>query len=99
MIKHLVLFKLKAFATEAAKTAKLNEIKKSLEALPATIKVIKSLEVGINVNPDEDYDIALSVEVETMDDLEIYAKHPDHVACGAILRAVMQSRACVDYLI
>ncbi len=99
MIKHLVLFKLKAFESEAAKTEKIGEIKKCLEALPAKIKVIKGLEVGINMNPIEDFDIALRVDVESMEALEIYAKHPDHVACGAMLRPVMQSRACVDYMV
>ena len=99
MIKHLVLFKLKTFESEAAKTEKISEIKSCLEALPAKIKVIKALEVGVNVNPIEDFDIALRVDVESMEDLEIYAKHPDHVACGVILRTVMHSRACVDFLI
>lgn len=99
MIKHLVLFKLKAFESETSKTEKISEIKSCLEALPAKIDVIKALEVGINMNPKEDYDIALRVEVESMEALEIYAKHPDHVACGTILRPVMHSRACVDYQI
>ena len=42
MIKHLVLFKLKTFESEAAKTEKISEIKSCLEALPAKIKVIKA---------------------------------------------------------
>ena len=97
MIKHVVLFQFKAFATEAEKVEKLKEIKLALEALPQKVSVIKSLEVGLNANPAEEYDIALDTTFSSMEDLDIYAKHPDHVAVGAIIRPVLEKRACVDF--
>lgn len=97
MIKHIVLFKLAEFESESAKQQKLNEIKTGLEALPALIKEIKLLEVGLNANPAEKFDIALTTEFESMDDLKIYAQHPDHLKVAAIIRAVLADRACVDY--
>ncbi len=97
MIKHIVLFKLKEFTSEEAKTAKLAEIKAALEALPPIIKEIKSMTVGINCNTNESFDIALETTFNNLEELEIYAKHPDHVAAGRILREVLESRACVDY--
>ncbi len=97
MIRHVVLFKLQSFESDSAKTDKLNEIKSALEALPTKIDVIKALEVGLNVNPNEEYDISLSVDIESMDALDIYAKHPDHVAVGGIIRPVLDKRACVDF--
>ncbi len=97
MIKHVVLFQLKEFTSESEKTKKLNEIKEALEALPAIIPEIKSLEVGINVNPAEQYDIALVTSFNNLEELEVYVKHPDHVAVGGIIRPVLEKRACVDY--
>ncbi len=97
MIKHIVLFQLKAFDSESAKNEKLEEIKKGLESLPAKIDVLKSLSVGLNVNPNEKYDLALETTFDSLVEVDIYAKHPDHVAVGKILREVLEERACVDF--
>ena len=35
--------------------------------------------------------------LKSMDDVEIYAKHPAHVAAASILAGHKESRACVDY--
>lgn len=97
MIKHVVLWQLKEFATEEEKNQKVTEIKSALEALPLKISEIKSLSVGVNVNLAEQYDLTLLTTFDSMEELAVYAKHPDHVAVGAILRPVAEKRACVDY--
>jgi len=99
MIKHIVLFKLKAFETKEVKNNKLEEIKSALLGLKNKIDVLKSIEVGINTNPAEQFDIALNTTFDSMDDLDVYAKHPDHLAAGKIIREVLESRSCVDYVI
>ncbi len=53
MIRHIVLFKMKAFENEAARQQKLTEIKTGLEALSAHIPQIKLIKAGINMNPEE----------------------------------------------
>ncbi len=97
MIKHIVLFQFKPFESESAKTTKLEEIKSGLEALPAKVDVIKSLSVGLNSNPAEQYDLALETTFNSLEELDIYAKHPDHVAVGKIIREILEKRACVDF--
>ncbi|WP_071145127.1 Dabb family protein [Bacteroides ihuae] len=97
MIKHIVLFKLKDEISIEKKLAVMNKFKGAIEALPATIPVIRMIEVGLNVNPAESWNIALSSEFDSLDDLKVYATHPDHVAAGAILAETKESRACVDY--
>ncbi len=97
MIKHIVLFQFKQFESESAKKAKLEEIKEGLEALPAKVDVIKSLSVGLNVNPAEQYDLALETTFNNLEELDIYAKHPDHLAVGKIIREILEKRACVDF--
>ncbi|MGQ1785518.1 MULTISPECIES: Dabb family protein [unclassified Saccharicrinis] len=98
MIRHAVLFKLQEFESNAAKNDKMNELKSALEALPAKIDVIKRLEVGLNINPAEEFDIALMVDVDSLETLDIYNQHPEHVAVSKILRPVLTSRSCVDYI-
>jgi len=97
MIKHIVLFKLKSFDSEEAKKNKLTEIKDGLLALNHKIDALKSIEVGINCNPNEEFDIALTTTFDNMNQLDVYAKHPDHVAVGKIIREVLDKRSCVDF--
>lgn len=97
MVKHLVLFKLKDEVPAAQKEAVMLAFKQAIEALPAKISVIRKIEVGLNMNPGEVWNIALYSEFDTLDDVKFYAAHPDHVAAGKLLAEVMESRACVDY--
>ena len=55
------------------------------------------MEVGINENPAEEWDVVLTAIVDTMDDVAVYAKHPAHVAAASLLAGQKESRACVDY--
>ena len=71
--------------------------KSALDALPSQIDVLQSIEVALNENHGEDWDIVLTAIVPTMEDVTVYAKHPAHVAAAAIIKDVKQSRACVDY--
>jgi len=97
MIKHIVLFKLKNFPNEATKAQKMDQIKAALMGLLEKVEVLKTIEVGLNNNPIEKFDIALTTTFNSMEDLRTYAVHPDHVAAGVIVREVLEERACVDY--
>ncbi len=95
MIKHIVTFKLTGTPAERKEVA--NKFKDALMALPLTIDVLKSIEVGINENPSESWDIVLTAVVEKMEDVETSAKPPAHVAAAALLAGHKADRACVDY--
>ena len=97
MIKHIVLFKFRENLPEQEKTQKLHSIKADLEALTEKIEPLKKMEVGINCNPDESYDLALTSEFDNMEGLQTYAQHPEHLKVGAIIREILDQRACVDY--
>ncbi|WP_288316105.1 Dabb family protein [Mediterranea massiliensis] len=97
MVKHIVLFKLKDEAPAEVRLAAMNAFKAAIEALPAKIPFIRSIEVGLNINPAETWSIALYSEFDSLDDVRRYAVHPDHVAAGKLLAEVRESRACVDY--
>lgn len=97
MVKHIVTFKLKGSAEERRAAAE--QFKAALEALPAQIDVLRAIEVGINENPAETWDVVLTATVDTLADVDIYAKHPAHVAAAAIIASCKESRACVDYTV
>lgn len=98
MIRHIVMFKLKEFATPVDKQAKMQEIKTGLEALIDKIDVLRMIRVDFNVNPAETWDIILTTELDTLEDVSTYANHPEHVAVAkGIIGPVKADRACVDY--
>ncbi|WP_455673246.1 Dabb family protein [Phocaeicola sp.] len=97
MVKHIVLFKLKESLSQEEKLDVMNRFKAAIEALPAKINVIRHIFVGLNINPDEQWDICLDSEFDTLEDVKFYATHPDHVAAAGILKDAKDGRACVDY--
>ena len=98
MIRHIVMFKLKEFATPADKQAKMQEIKTGLEALIDKIDVLRMIRVDFNVNPAETWDIILTTELDTLEDVGTYDNHHEHVAVSTgIIGPVKADRACVDY--
>ena len=97
MVKHIVMFKLKETLSKEEKLDVMNRFKAAIEALPASISVIRKVFVGLNINEAEQWDICLESEFDTLDDVKAYAVHPAHVAAAGILKDAKQDRACVDY--
>jgi hypothetical protein len=98
MIKHIVMWKLKASAEGANKEQNAKKMKTELEALKSKIPQVKHLEVGMNIIPsDASYDVALYSEFANEQDLAVYAKHPDHVAAAGFVKKVVESRVVIDY--
>ena len=95
MVKHIVAFKLTGSDEERREVAL--KFKDALMALPEQIEALRSMEVGINENPNETWDVVLTAIVDTMADVEVYAKHPAHVAAAGLLAGHKGDRACVDY--
>ena len=61
MVKHIVLFKLKDEVPAEEKLEVMTKFKEAIEALPAKISVIRKVEVGLNMNPGETWNIALYI--------------------------------------
>lgn len=95
MVKHVVSFKFSG--TEAEKKDACERFKAALMALPEQIECLQSMEVGINENPAESWNLVLTAIVPTMADVAVYAKHPAHVAGLMLVKSQIESRACVDY--
>ena len=82
MIKHIVIWKLKA----------------DIEALKSEIPEIKHIEVGINMSgSDQSGDVVLYSEFAELADLQIYQNHPAHQEVVAFVNEVVSERRVVDY--
>lgn len=95
MVKHIVTFKFNG--TQDVRKDVARQFRDALMKLPDVIDVLHSMEVGINENPAEDWDLVLTAVVDTMEDVEKYACHPAHRAAAAIIGPYKEARACVDY--
>jgi hypothetical protein len=98
MVRHIVMFKLKEFASPDEKQAKMSEIKNALESLADKIDILRFIQVDFNINPLEAWDLILTTELDSLDDIRTYANHPEHVAVSKdIIAPVKADRACIDY--
>ncbi len=94
MLVHIVMFQFK----EENREANMARVKEMLEALPAKIESLRSMEVGIDVSRSErSFDMAL---VSTFDDqagLDVYAPHPAHQEVVSLIKEVTLLSKVVDY--
>lgn len=99
MIRHVVMFKFLEEAGGCGRLENLSKAKALLEGLVGKVPEIKWLHVGLNHEEADsgNYDLVLTVDVETMDDLEAYQINPDHKMVGGFIKQVVCGRACVDY--
>ena len=79
MIKHVVLFKLAAFAEGNSKHENALYLKEKLENLVSFIPELIKMEVVLNIPnvSDLNYDLMLIAEFKNLQDLDIYINHPD----------------------
>jgi len=98
MIKHIVMWRLKEFANGVNKEENARKLKSHLESLKSKIKEIKRIEVGINIkSSDAASDVVLYSEFDSMDDLEAYQRHPEHMKVVDFVNEVRLERRVVDY--
>lgn len=100
MIRHIVMWKFKDEAEGKTKQENMDIVRNRLYSLPAIIPEIRRLEIGYDIkHTDMSADLALITEFETLETLEIYAKHPDHQLVSQYVRKVIDSRVVIDFQI
>lgn len=95
MVKHIVMFRFKGNPGQRLETA--NKFRNSLVELPGIIPQLISIEVGINQNPAETFDLVLTACAADPDDVAAYSAHPAHQNAVAQIKDRIEQRACVDY--
>ncbi|MFP4697203.1 MAG: Dabb family protein [Eubacteriales bacterium] len=99
MIRHIVMFKFKEEVEGMKKTEIIEKAKIMIEELEKKIESIRFLKVGINSKEanQDNFDLVLVSDFDTMEDLNNYQVHPDHQIVVAFIKKVVESRACVDF--
>lgn len=97
MIKHIVLFKLRDDVAAETKADRLPQIRAQFLALQGVIPSLRSIEVGVNANPKERFDLALVATFDDMGGLAEYAADPRHVAVARQVGEMLDARACTDF--
>jgi hypothetical protein len=97
MIKHIVMWKLAETAESAHKATNAKLMRKMLEELKFKIPEVVTLEVGINCNKSEMWDVVLTTEFKSMEDLNRYQAHQAHQEVVEFVKKVRVDRAAVDY--
>jgi hypothetical protein len=97
MINHVVLFKLKEYSAEE-KMQVIAKLKSKLLALKDKIEELKYIEVGENYELEaKSYDFALLSHFESVEDLDIYRVHPEHLKVLEYVGQTTVARAAVDF--
>lgn len=95
MLVHIVMFQFK----EENKGENLARVKAMLEALPAQIDTLKSMEVGIDISHSErSFDLSLISLFDDQAGLDVYVPHPAHQEVVKIIKEVTVLSKVVDYI-
>lgn len=98
MINHVVLFKLKKYDSESEKQDVIGTIEDALIGLKAKITELKHVEVGVNYELSaKSYDICLITHFETLQQLDSYRVHPEHIKVAELIGQHAVERAAVDF--
>ena len=93
MIRHIVLFKLKNPTTEVV-----NETVAKLRSLEGKVESLIALEIGADIlRTERSSDVALTATFETLEGLQAYQVHPEHVKIIEYMGSVTESSIAADY--
>jgi len=93
MIKHIVLFKVND-------KTKIEEAKNRILSLKEKIPEIVDIEVFSDIGYDKTAsDFGLITTLKSVEDLDIYAKHPTHQEVIQFIKTIATERKVIDYKI
>lgn len=97
MVRHIVLFRFRNDVSAEVRLQAANSFRKGIMDLKKSIPTIRNIEVGFNINNNEQWDICLNGEFSTLQDVVDYGKNPLHIKVAGILKPLVSDRSCVDY--
>lgn len=100
MVKHVILWTLKADIPDIEKSKIKQHIKMSLEGLLGKIPGLREIKVNINPLPSSNAELMLNSVFDNENSLKAYSTHPLHVAvANKYVRPYTATRTCMDYII
>lgn len=99
MVNHIVLWNFKPELSAEERKEAGATIRKNLLAVKEQAEDVISLDVVINELESSNKDIALISSFETVEALQAYQIHPEHIKASAYVKSVTCDRACFDYCV
>ncbi|MDW7745687.1 Dabb family protein [Halomonas sp.] len=97
IMKHVVMWDVKG-ETDQERQQHIEVLKTAFEGLRGKIPGLRKIEVGVDIsNIDYACDVVLYSEFESLDALEGYASHPEHLRVRQELGDMRIARHQVDY--
>ena len=99
MVKHIILWRLRAELSETEKREKALAIKQGLESLKGQVPGLLDIHVQIDGRLEtSNADIMLDSTLDSFESLKGYAVHPAHVAvANGVVRPNTELRTCLDF--
>lgn len=97
MVKHIVLWNFNDGMTLEEKREAGKKMKSLLEPIKEKVPGALDIKVVTQKLDSSNRDIALISTFETVEALQAYQTHPEHVAAGGYVRSVTCNRSCMDY--
>lgn len=97
MVNHYVFWNLNDSMSKEEKARAGLKIKEKLEAVGKLVPGVVSLQVRINELESSNRDVALLSSFESVEALNAYQVHPEHVNAGSYIKTVTCNRTCFDF--
>lgn len=94
MIYHQVWFKMKDGATDADKEQLISGLKSMIPVIPEIVELAAGVDFSTR---SRGYEVGLSVTCKSREDLDIYAKHPEHLKFIAEHKHLWQDVQALDF--
>jgi Stress responsive A/B Barrel Domain len=100
MLRHIVMWTLRDQAEGADKAVNVDKAKALLLSCAHVVPGIRAFEVA-TATPGMDCtnDLVLHMLVDDAQVLAAYQNHPQHVAIKPFMKAIVQERRCMDFII
>ena len=99
MVRHIVSWNYKDGLTEEEKRAHAEMMQTELNKLKQSLDGVLEVKVYADLCASSNRDIMLDSLFESEATLEAYQVHPEHQRLIRTVGALLQDRACVDYLV
>jgi len=100
MVRHIVMWTLKEEVDGVSAKENAAKMKGMLEALKGRIEGLRDIAVSSDIlGDDKCCDILLCSDHDDAAALDHYQGHPEHQACVAFIKGVVNSRKAVDFVL
>lgn len=97
MIKHIVFWKINKDGTDKDRKRTVERFREKTEHLKTIIPQIREASVGENVNSGNAFHVCIDSVFNSLEDLNIYINHPEHLKVREFMDSVSYDKTVFDY--